>query len=125
MDNQEGKKSFTVKDNRRFDEKGSERVTTGESFSMKESSGNTPGASTTTTPEVSFSSFIASLGTQVLMQLGIIPAPEGFPVDREGARQSIEILGMLDLKTKGNLSPDETALLRDVLHSARMAFIQK
>jgi len=78
-------------------------------------------------PMFSFSSFLMSLATQALIQMGEIEPPGGMklPPDFEAAKQSIEIIGMLALKTKGNLDPEEQRLLREVLHSVRLAFVQR
>lgn len=75
---------------------------------------------------LSFSSFVISLATQALMQLGQMPTPDGvpIPVDREAAKQTIEIIAMLQLKTRGNLQPDETRLLQEVLHNLRLAYVK-
>jgi hypothetical protein len=74
---------------------------------------------------VAFTSFIMSLATQVLVQLGEMPPPQGMeiPIDLESARQTIDIMAMLQRRTKGNLSPDETRFMEEVLHSLRMSFI--
>jgi hypothetical protein len=45
------------------------------------------------------------------------------PIDLESARQTIDIMAMLQRRTKGNLSPDETRFMEEVLHSLRMSFI--
>ena len=77
--------------------------------------------------EVSFSSFVMSLATQALMQLGVVPPPEGydFPKDVEGARNTIALLEMLNIKTKGNLTQLEASLLEDILHNVRLAFVKR
>ena len=118
--------SFKVNDQRLFDKDGRERnekdqkgaVSDG-NFTVHTPVGNTKG------PEVTFTSFVMSLATQVLMQLGQLPPPEGMkiPEDREGAKQTIDILGMIEAKTKGNLDSEEARLLQDVLHSVRLCFL--
>lgn len=76
---------------------------------------------------VDFSSFVISLATQAMMLLGEIENPETKEraVNTEAARQTIDILGMLEDKTRNNLSADEQKLLGDVLASLRMAFVSK
>jgi hypothetical protein len=66
-----------------------------------------------------------SLATQVLVQLGEMPPPQGMeiPLDLEAARQTIDIMTMLQRRTKGNLSADETLFMEEVLHSLRISFI--
>lgn len=75
---------------------------------------------------ISFGSFVLSLATQALMQLGQLPAPDGMtiPVDPAAAQQTIDVLAMLQSKTKGNLDAREEGLLRDALHNLRVAFLR-
>lgn len=86
-----------------------------------------PSGGVTGFEDVSFSSFVMSLATQALMQLGVVAPPEGYelPQDIHGAKQSIDILQMLQDKTKGNLDAQEAALLEDVLHNVRLAFVRR
>jgi hypothetical protein len=60
------------------------------------------------------------------MQMGEVPPPPGvdLPKDVEGARQTIDIIAMLDRKTKGNLDQEEQRLMTDVLHNLRMCFVK-
>jgi hypothetical protein len=77
-------------------------------------------------PELNFSTFVISLSTQALMHLGEIPDPitgkvaSDFPV----AKQMIDIVGMLDEKTRGNLDPGEKQLMEDVLYDLRMRYVE-
>jgi hypothetical protein len=77
-------------------------------------------------PEITLSTFIMSLSTQVLMLMGEIPDPSGRSLERDmsGAKQVIDILGMLKEKTKGNLEKTEEALLDHVLYDLRMRYVQ-
>lgn len=79
------------------------------------------------TNEVNFSAFVMSLATQALMQLGQIQPPAGvdLAVDRDAARQTIDIIAMLNQKTKGNLDKDEQHLVDEILNSLRIQFVQK
>jgi hypothetical protein len=75
--------------------------------------------------EMNFEKFIASLYMTTLMQLGMA-APQGEKpmLDLMGARQTIDILGLLNDKTKGNLSSAEESTLRNVLYELRMAYLE-
>ena len=75
--------------------------------------------------EMTFEKFIASLYMTALMQLGMA-APQGEKpmLDLIGARQTIDILGILNDKTKGNLLPGEESTLRNVLYELRMAYLE-
>ena len=77
-------------------------------------------------PEVNFSSFMISLATQALMQLGQIKPPPGvdMPVDRASAKQTIDILSMLEKKTKGNLDEEEARLVEEILHNLRLSYVK-
>jgi len=76
--------------------------------------------------EMNFEKFAASLYMTTLMQLGLA-APQGEKpqLDLIGARQTIDILGMLQDKTKGNLTAVEEGTLRNVLTSLREAGVIK
>ena len=75
--------------------------------------------------EMTFEKFIASLYMTTLMQLGLA-APQGEKptLDLIGARQTIDILGLLNDKTKGNLTPSEESTLRNILYELRMAYLE-
>jgi hypothetical protein len=75
--------------------------------------------------EMNFEKFIASLYMTTLMQLGLA-APQGEKpsLDLIGARQTIDILGMLNDKTKGNLTSAEESTLRNILYELRMAYLE-
>jgi len=73
-------------------------------------------------PAVTFSSFVVSLATSAMGNLGEGP---GGTTDLEIARHSIDILGLLRDKTKGNLDDEESKLLETVLYEARMKYLEK
>jgi hypothetical protein len=75
--------------------------------------------------EMTLEKFIASLYMTALMQLGMA-APQGEKpmLDLIGARQTIDILGILNDKTKGNLTTAEESTLRNVLYELRMAYLE-
>ena len=78
-------------------------------------------------PPVTFKTFVLSLVTTAAVHFGDI-APPGSETRVEpnlpGAAQMIEILGMLQQKTRGNLAPDEQAFLEQVLYELRMRFVE-
>lgn len=77
--------------------------------------------------QMDFSSFIFSLANQAMMMMGAIPNPETklVSMDLGLARQAIDIIGLLEEKTKGNLTEQEVTLISDILASLRMAFVEK
>ena len=76
-------------------------------------------------PEASFSLLVSMFSTQAMMALGQIPHPVTGKTDviRPQAKHFIDLLAMLEEKTRGNLSGEETAMLSNVLHQLRMDFV--
>jgi len=94
---------------------------------------NTGGASQATgnaggeLPQIDLSTFILSLSTSALYQMGLVPGPEGVKVpepNRALARQTIDTLEMLQEKTRGNLDPQESKLFENLLYELRMRFVE-
>ena len=77
-------------------------------------------------PEVSFATFIYSLSTSALVHLGEIPEPITEKMDKNLplAKQTIDILGILQEKTKGNLTQEEENLLNNFLYDLRMRYVK-
>jgi hypothetical protein len=77
-------------------------------------------------PEVTFAAFILSLNTSALFHLGEIsdPASGEKSKDLVLAKHAIDTLVMLEEKTKGNLSSDETEMLRNVLFDLKMRYVK-
>jgi hypothetical protein len=77
-------------------------------------------------PEINFSTFVISLSTQALMHLGEIPNPLSGQEERDVpvAKQMIDILGMLQDKTRGNLNGGEAKLIEDILFDLRMKYVE-
>lgn len=77
-------------------------------------------------PKISFSTFVMSLNASILVNLGLETDPitgvraANLPL----ARQTIDILGMLEQKTKGNLEDDERRLLTHMLYELRILYIK-
>lgn len=131
------KKGFSVKDRRLFSEE------TPADEASESAPGETPQAgadeaapkkpprpeqeAAAQLPEVNFSTFIFSLNSATLVHLGIIedPASGQKTKNLQLAKQTIDILGMLERKTRGNLSSDEEAMLRSILYDLRMIYIRE
>ena len=75
----------------------------------------------------SFASFVLSLATTTAVHFGDIPDPNtgkrGEP-DLAAAGHIIELIAMLQEKTRGNLSSPEEKLLDDLLYELRLRFVQ-
>lgn len=76
-------------------------------------------------PPVSFASFVFSLSTSALMLMGeqLDPRQGKIPVNLPQAKEIIDILSVLETKTKGNLNQDEQAMLTDMLYALRMKYV--
>lgn len=78
-------------------------------------------------PPINFSTFVISLSSSALIHLGLIEDPVTGKIDRDLAlaRQNIDILGMLQEKTRGNLSEEESRLLESILFDLRIRFVEE
>jgi hypothetical protein len=75
--------------------------------------------------EITFERFMASLYMSAMMQMGMMHEEGGQPrIDLIGARQTIDTLGLLQEKTKGNLTSTEEHFLQNVLYELRMAYVE-
>jgi len=76
-------------------------------------------------PPASFEMLLTMFATEALVALGQMPNPVSneIAVSLEHARYSIDMLQMLEEKTKGNLDPNEEKILEDLLHQLRMLFV--
>ena len=77
-------------------------------------------------PPASFPLLVSTLASQALSGLGAIPDPiENRPIVRlDLAKHMIDTLSMLEEKTQGNLSEEESQMLTSTVHQLRMAFLQ-
>ena len=145
-DKEEEIQSFKVVDKRRFSD-------SGESLSKKDSipaadeakapqanspQAHNPNESNTTiqnqdarteegSERLDFPSFLVGIYSQTLIFLGEIPNPETNVVTKnlDAARQNIDILNILEEKTKGNLSFEEENLMQEILNNLRLLFVKK
>ena len=78
-------------------------------------------------PEINFPTFIFSLNSSALVQLGLIDDPATGKNEKNLtlAKQTIDILGMLEEKTRGNLSSDEANMLKSILYDLRMIYVKE
>ena len=75
--------------------------------------------------EVTFNHFLSSLYMSAMLQLGLMHEQGGQPrVDLIGARQTIDTLGLISEKTKGNLTAAEQNFLQNCLYELRMAYVE-
>jgi len=127
MGNTEEEKGFVVRD-RRFtaQKEEAEEVKSIKGERREEPKGEDASRQETPLPEINFTSFLLSISTSALIQLGEIPDPATKQGVKELplAKQTIDLIGMLKEKTKGNLTPEEEKLIEYVLYDLRMRYVK-
>jgi hypothetical protein len=80
-----------------------------------------------TLPKIDFSTFVLSINSSALLQLGLIEDPasgqktKNLPL----AKQTVDLLAMLEEKTRGNLTSDEENILKSILYELRMLYVKE
>ena len=121
---------FKVSDRRRFSTEGEPLDPAEEKQDRSESpvspeSDQASGYEGPPLPEASFDLLIVSLGMQARMELSQTPEPEGPPPNLDLARHTIDLLSVLQQKTKGNLTLEESRLLENTLTELRFRYVQR
>ncbi len=126
-ENKEEGKGFTVTDKRISARSEEEKKKADEEKIKKKikEAGDLKEAQSSKPPEIDFTSFILSLCTSALIQLGGIPDPiSNKPAkDLQAAKQPIDILTIIQQKTKGNLTAEEQKLMDNAMYDLRMHYI--
>lgn len=116
-----------VNDKRRFNTDGTEKIldenhekTTAEPEELKSAEPSPPPF------ELNFLTFCLSLASSVQIALGLVPNPHTQKIDKNlvSAKQTIDILGILQEKTRGNLDADEEKILGQILYELRMQYVE-
>ena len=79
-------------------------------------------------PSIDFYTFVLSLGSSAFIHLGDAPHPEtgaAAAPDLVLAKQSIDILALLQAKTRGNQTPEEEKLFEALLTDLRLRYVEK
>jgi len=121
---------FKITDRRGFTEDGTSKPVTEEPVETPPADSETSrpqGKSKDAHPPIDFPSYVLSCYTQGLVLLGETPNPytNKKEEDVDAVRNIIDILSMIEQKTKGNLSSEENQLLESVLYELRMKFMAK
>lgn len=128
----EQEKGFTVKDRRVFS--GDEPAAEGKPAASEPQPPKTEGAASVDSeraqaplPEINFPTFIASLNASALVHLGVIEDPVSGKAEKNlpMAKQTIDILSMLQQKTAGNLAADEDSMLKSILYDLRILYVKQ
>ena len=129
-DDKEERRGFQVRDRRRFSDSGEARPDVAEETAEPPprpaaAESAAPGAAPADEP-VTFSTFVLGLSTQALLHLGEIQNPMTRALERDlgAAKHVIDILGILQEKTRSNLEPGEESLLDSVLYDLRMRYVE-
>ena len=132
-------KGFVIRDRRRFTEEGDrkekaepEEKAESQEAGIQEEEQVEPEAAQekiedAPLPEINFSTFIFSLNTSALLHLGEVPDPATGKQREELAlaKQTIDVIAMLEEKTRGNLTSDEENLIKHILYDLRLRYVQK
>jgi hypothetical protein len=134
MNKEQEEQGFRITDKRGFKEDGEVRTPESTEKSEEKPAGEQTSADKNASaqdqpprPPVTFTSYVVGYYTQSMVFLGAVPNPytNKKEEDLEAARQLIDILSMMEEKTKGNLTTEEQKLLEDVLYDLRMTFMAK
>ena len=128
MGNSDAKGGFTVTDRRSFAE-GREHAPGGGRRPRPPPPtppADSAGRRAPTLPAVDFHTFVLSLGSSALLHLGELEHPEvgARQKDLPLAKHTIDILVMLEEKTKGNLTPAEEKLIQSLLYDLRLRYVE-
>ncbi len=118
-------KGFTIRDRRGAGSESAEK--TGESAAQTHADRPAESAPNQPVPPINFVSFVYSLAMSALMCLGE-PVGEGAAGQVPNlvqAQEIIDILTMLESKTKGNLTAEEETLLQEMLYTLRIKFVER
>ncbi len=77
-------------------------------------------------PPASFEMLVTTLATEAMVALGQFPNPatQELSLSPDHASYAIDMLSMLEEKTKGNRTPEEETMMTELLHQLRMMFVQ-
>jgi hypothetical protein len=142
----EEKKEFVVKDRRIFSQEGEATEEQAEAGAAKEGTSRASASDQekrgeedrvqddareekdqTLLPEINFATFVVSLNASALLHLGAIEDPSTGKSEKNlpMAKQTIDILCMLETKTAGNLTKDEENLLKNILYDLRIIYVKE
>ena len=139
MEAEKKEKSFVIKDKRIFDESGdvrkeTETLTQEKPLETKAEKAQQPPVEESQEPpteeylpEMNFANFVLSLSTTAMFHFGDFPDPVSRKAEKNliAAKQTIDILGLLQTKTEGNLDENEKSHLDGLLFELRMRYVKE
>jgi hypothetical protein len=132
----EDKKDFVVKDRRIFAEEDKEKEEVKDDTSNEKETEQKESKDTASTgeqvkesqlPEMNFPTFIMSMNASALVHLGVIEDPATGKKESNLllAKQTIDILTMIEEKTRGNLTEDEEKMLQSILYDLKIIYVKE
>ena len=96
-----------------------------EKAAFAEEPGTPPQGNTGELPPASFEMLVTTFATEAMVALGQLPNPftNEHSLNWDHAKYTIDMLQVVEEKTKGNLSTEESAMLEGLLHQLRLAFV--
>jgi len=137
---EEEKKDFVVKDRRIFSQDKAEETPAAEKKAEEKpakprQAGTEPKEPTAAEkqkqearlPEINFQTFVFSLNASALVQLGLMEDPATGQKEKNLplAKQTIDMLSMMEEKTRGNLTKEEGEMLKHVLYDLRIRYVKE
>jgi Domain of unknown function (DUF1844) len=125
---------FVVKDKRLFAESGEARAPEEQTTPAAEETKSVPPEAAQSGkgkepdyPPINFTNFVLSLSTSALFHFGDFPDPESGKTQKNlpAAKQTIDILDMLNEKAKGNLNENETNLIQGILYELKLRYVKE
>ena len=125
---------FVVKDKRLFTESGEAKPTEEQATPAAEEPKPVPPEAAQSGkekepdyPPINFTNFVLSLSTSALFHFGDFPDPESGKTQKNlpAAKQTIDILDMLNEKAKGNLNENETNLIQGILYELKLRYVKE
>ena len=128
----EEKKDFIIKDRRTFTKEdpvageAEESHAAPESEAPKQTASESETESSAPMPEINFPTFLMSLNMSAMFHLGLIddPATGEKTKNLPMAKQTIDILSLLEEKTQGNLTDEEEKILKGILYDLRINYVR-
>jgi hypothetical protein len=140
MEESEDKSEFKVSDKRRFTKEGESKEESGpvKQESAREEVPEQPVKEKSEEPDrresrteepplpMDFATFLLSMANTAFFQLGLIKDPSTGEAHKDlpGARQTIDLMALIEEKTRGNLTDQEARILKEALFQLRMAFVE-
>jgi len=112
--------NFEIRDRRRFDPEGNLKQEHSEKPKPEPKPEKKPPENKTPPPSEVFISFLMNLSAMAYNALGLGPNPKS--VNLQDAKYLIDVIGVLEEKTRGNLAPKEDATLKNLLYELRMNY---